>query len=426
MLVETGIVTAIDVGTTKVCTIMGRKTPTKGIQVLGYSRVPSDGLRKGNVSDVAATEKAIRASVNEVERLTGHRVESAFIGVTGAHIGFQNRRDMLVAAGQKGPITADDLVRCPDSLAAPTSEPGREVIHAIRMAYSLDGDDEIRNPLGMHSSQVEAKTHLVTAETSFVSRLVQAVENAGIEIRSLVLEPLASGLAVLTPSEMEQGTLLVDVGGGTTDVVLFRRGSICYSGVVPVGGYQFTNDLVLTFNTTYEAAEEAKLECASAEMQAIYSDEEILLPVVGQDLKRMVQCRDICQLTRERAQELARLIKLKLEDKQKGEPPAVRLVLTGGASNLPGLGEVIQRSLAIPVRHGVPNVGGTLPEEIRDPAYATSVGILLWALNEYVPAARQVHSNGNHSTEGGLKGLLTIIAGTVSKVILAALFVTRK
>ena len=397
-----GTVAAIDVGTTKVCTIVGRKSKSQAIEVLGHSSVPCNGLRKGNVMDVSATEEAVRESIRQVELSSGHRVESAFVGITGSHVAFENRKDRLESVGRQGVITADELSRPPQSLADSAQERGRRLLHAVRMNYSVDGDTGIRSPVGMHSQDVEVETHLVTGGTAFINRLVEAVENAGIRLDSLVLEPLASGLAVLTPREKERGTLLVDMGGGTTDVVGFRRGRICYTGIIPVGGYQFTNDISLTYNTTYAAAEAAKLKYGSTELRAYFSDEEVSLPVIGQTKGLRVPRLDLCRLTRERAQELARMLKLLLGDANLGEPSETNIVLTGGASNLPGLAALIQRTLGIAVRPGVPDLRGTIPDELRDPAYATSVGILIWATSEYVPGRNPGEKNGHGATKAGL------------------------
>ena len=423
---ETGTVVAIDVGTTKVCTIVGRKSGTKGIQVLAHSTVPCQGLRKGNVVDVDATAEAVRASVQEVEHAVGHRIKSAFVGVTGAHVGFENRWGRLEAAGERGVIIADDLNGHTKWPAGTSDEPGRKLIHAIKMSYSLDGESGIRNPLGMHSRDLEVETHYVTGATSFISKLMQAMEKAEVGVDSLVLEPLASGLAVLTPEEKERGALLVDMGGGTTDVVGFKHGNICYTGVIPVGGYQFTNDIVLTFNTPYEAAEAAKLQYATTELHVAALDEEISLPIKGSDVLLRVPRLDICQLTRERGQELARMIKLQLDDACIGEPSDIRVVLTGGASNLPGLARLIERTLAIRVRPGVPSVRGTIPEELKDATYATSVGILLWAATEYVPATKQSNNDSHRSVEAGPKALLSRLIRRVGKLMPYGLFAARK
>ena len=421
MRADNGIVAAIDVGTTKVCTIVGRNGDTKGVSILAHSTVPCNGLIKGTVSDVPATEKAIRESIRQVEQASGLKIGSAFVGVTGAHVRFENKREKLGSVSKGGVIVADELIQRGD-----VTEPGRRLIHAIRMSYSVDGEAGIRNPMGMHSSHVEADTHLVTATASFIDRLILAVESSGIKVESLVLEPLASGLAVLSPGEKELGSVIVDMGGGTTDVVGFRHGRICYTGVIPVGGYQFTNDIAVAFNTPYGVAEEVKLRHGSADPIPPSEDEEVSLPVKGSDTELKVRRRDIAQLTRERAQELAALIDLKLDGVQLGEPSDVRLVLTGGASNLPGLETLVQRALSMRVRRGIPDVRGTIPEELRDPAYATAVGVLLWALNEYVPTSKESNSAGGPGVETERKGLLARLASLLGRLMPVGHFATRK
>lgn len=425
--IPTGTLVAIDVGTTKVCTIVGRNTKNRGIRVLAYNTVPCSGLRKGNVVDVEATAKAVRTSIKKMESEIGHRIESAFIGVTGAHVDFENKWDSLKTSDEKGLITTDDLMMPAESPTKPSDEPERRLLHALRMGYSVDGKSGIRNPIGMHSNSVEVKTHYVTGSSSFIRRLTQAIDKSGIRIDSLVLEPLASGVAVLTPAEKEHGTLLVDIGGGTTDIVIFKRGQICYTGVVPIGGFQFTNDIVLTFNTSYEAAESAKLQHANTDLHTIAtSDEEISLPIKGQDNLLRVPRLDICQLTRERAQELAQMIKLKLKEANIVQPSDLRLVLTGGASNLPGLAKLMERTIGIRVRQGIPTLPNTLPETLRDPVYATSVGILAWAATEHHDASKPSSINIGHRLTVTPKAFLYHLIKMASKLMPSGLFTGQK
>ena len=429
MLAQNEVVAAIDVGTTKVCTIVGRRSGRNGVHILGYSSVPNYGLRKGNVTDIALTEKAVRESLYEVAAATGHRIESAFVGVTGAHVEFENRRDRLDSAGGGGAITSADLSRVPEAVGASADQPGRTLIQAINMSYTLDGREAVRNPLGMHSSQVEVETHVVTGGTKFIDRLVRAVEGASVKVNSLVLEPLASGMAVLTPEEKELGVVMVDIGGGTTDLVGFKGGRVCYTGVIPIGGYQFTNDIAVTYNTSYEAAEDAKMRYATTEPYDIDTTEEISLPVAGRNTEVTVKRHELCQLTRERAHELTQLVRLKLNEAGMGDPSGLRLVLTGGASNLEGLTKVMKKSLGIPVRHGLPSTRGKIPEELRTPAYATSVGMLMWAVNEHVPTPNSKQDQGNSrsiSKEASPKGLLTDLLTRISNLMPFARSGSRK
>ncbi len=426
MLPETEIVAAIDVGTTKVCTVVGRKSGKRGLEVLGYSSVPCRGLRKGNVTDGAATANAIRESIRNVEQSTGRNIQSAFVGVTGSHVGFTNRKDKLDDAGTNGVITSDDMNRTPKSLKEAAKEPGRDVLHTIRTSYTLDGESGIRNPVGMHSENVEVETHVVTAGKAFVQRLVDAVEEAGITVKSLVLEPLASGMAVLTSNEKERGTVLVDIGGGTTDVVGFKQGRVYYTGVIPVGGYQFTNDIAMTYNTPYEDAEDAKLKHASADIHAARPDEFVRLSVEGRDDELQVPRQEICQLVRERAFELSRMVKLKLDNERIDPADDVRLVVTGGASNLPGLAPVMEKNLGIPVRQGVPKIDGDVPIELKDPTYATGLGILVWATTDYVPEAPPKKTEPQRVNAKNRTGVLDRLLVGVNRMLGIGLFVTRK
>ena len=378
---ESRLVTAIDVGTTKVCSIIGRISEG-ALEVLAHSVVPCDGLKKGNVTNVAATARAIRVSVDQAQSASGCTVESAFVGVTGAHVAYENSWSPLDSAGRRGVITSDDLAAAPLVVALRASEGGRKVLHAVPIRYALDGRDRVRDPVGMHTSSVEVETHVVTGASALVDRLIQAVEAAGIHVDGLVFEPLASSEAVLTPEEKKQGAVVVDIGGGTTDVVAFKNGGLRYTAVIPVGGFQFTNDISHTYQTSYRDAEAVKLGYAHTEPYNVGLDEEVTLPVSGSGAKLRVPRRDICQLTRERAQELVQLIKLKVREADGGDGAGLSVVVTGGTSNLNGLVDLIQGALPETVRRGAPNGHLGLPAELRAPAYSTGVGILLWAASQ--------------------------------------------
>ena len=417
---EKDLVAAIDVGTTKVCVVLAGRSPSGQLDVLAHSSMPSGGVRKGTVEEVADAERAVRRAIEQVEEQSGFRVQSAFVGITGTHIGFKNRRHTLDAVGKDGVIIGSDLA-IPDDEGV---EEGRRRLHAIRMSYSVDGKEGIRDPRGMHIDKLGAETHVISGEAEFIDRLTQAVENAGVTVAGMVLEPLASGLAVLTPHEMERGTLLVDIGGGTTDIVGYKRGRICYTGVIPVGGWQFTNDIAITFGTTYEAAEAAKLEYANTEIMARIGESIPMRMPEGGDLQ--VPVIDICQLTRERAQELARLVKTHLKDADLGDPSQMSLVLTGGASSLPGMTSMMERQLGVRARQGVPSFKGEAPDELRAPAHATGLGILMWADAEHRAGVQAAGASGKGRTRGGRKGFLPRLIGSVAKLSPSNLFGNRK
>lgn len=395
MMQDSKILTAIDVGTTKVCTIIAKKLDSGRFEVLGHSLVPCNGLSKGNVDDVIATQRAVSQSLQEAQQKAGIKVTSAHVGVTGSHVSFENRFDTMDWVGKHGVITEDDLSRVPETVATASKTFGRKVIHAIPVSYTLDGSPGIKNPMGMHTRHMEVETHLVSGSTTLLDRLIGAVEHSGVKVESLVLEPLASSEAVLTLEERIKGAAVIDIGGGTTDVMVFQGGSIAYSAVIPVGGFQFTNDICLTYNTPYEDAEEAKLNFAHTEPDTVGSLEEITLPVAGRSIGLKVPRRDLCQLMRERAMELMRLIMLKLKEADKLDVADFQLVLTGGASNLAGLEQMIKRTLTSNVRIGVPEAHTGIPKELQSPQFSTGVGILIWARSQQPTAEAYYKVNGN-------------------------------
>lgn len=398
MIQDSNIIMAIDVGTSKVCTIIARREGGRRFSVLSHSVVPSQGLQKGNVTDISATQSVIRESATEAARQAQTTVTEAYVGVTGSHVNFENRLDELDWAAKRGVITPADIRRVPTSVAAASAEPGRKVLHALPRNYILDGQSGIRNPLGMHTSQVKVETHVVTAAAMFIDKLNQAVRQAGVSVRELVLEPIASAEAVLTVEERESGVALVDIGGGTTDMVVYRQGTVLYNAALPIGGFQFTNDICLTYDTTYEAAEAVKLEHGTTDPASLGAIADVSLPLAGRVSNRTVALRDLSQLLRERAQELVRLIRIKLTESGYTEASEVRLVLTGGSASLPGLEDMIRRTITRHVRIGSPDDVPGIPDELRSPMFATSVGLLLWAIERKGAPGHDNHSN-NHETE---------------------------
>jgi len=398
MIQDSNIIMAIDVGTSKVCTIIARREGGRRFSVLSHSVVPSQGLQKGIVTDISATQSVIRESATKAARQAQATVEEAYVGVTGSHVNFENRLDELDWAAKRGVITPADIRRVPTSVAAASAEPGRKVLHALPRNYILDGQSGIRNPLGMHTSQVKVETHVVTAAAMFIDKLNQAVRQAGVSVRELVLEPIASAEAVLTVEERESGVALVDIGGGTTDMVVYRQGTVLYNAALPIGGFQFTNDICLTYDTTYEAAEAVKLEHGTTDPASLGAIADVSLPLAGRVSNRTVALRDLSQLLRERAQELVRLIRIKLTESGYTEASEVRLVLTGGSASLPGLEDMIRRTITRHVRIGSPDDVPGIPDELRSPMFATSVGLLLWAIERQGAPGHVNHSN-NHETE---------------------------
>ena len=389
---------AIDIGTTKVLTVIGRKSGDGCVEVLGHGIAPCAGVRKGVVEDVHATQTAVRSSVGKAESASGTHVDTAFVGITGMGISYEKRRDTIDWVGEHGVITYNEVEKVPTSVAGNGHNGhhfGKKVIHAIPRTYSIDGKMGVSDPMGMHTSRVDVETHLVQASELEISRLTQAVEGAGIKIEALVLEALASCESVLMQEEKVRGAALIDMGGGTTDVMVFRDGTMQYSAVIPVGGYQFTNDICVVYNTSYESAEELKLTRASVLPDSAKIHEEVYLPISGGHTSLKVSLHDICQLTRERAQELMRLIILKLREAGIDDLTDYRIVLSGGSSKLDGFYDLFRVGTSADVRHGAPLGYLGVPRELQTPMCSTGTGILLWAALQEDDQPKP-HAIGNH------------------------------
>ena len=398
------LITAIDVGTTKVCVVVGVKDGYASPEVLAYSVVPCDGLRKGIVFDTDATATAIRMAVANAQEAAGVVVESAYVGITGAHIEFTNRTDTMDWVGQQGVISTEDMALVPLKVAEAAEVPGRTIIHALSTSYALDGNSGIVSPVGMHTQTMDVTTHVVSGAKGLVDMLMASVRQAEIEVDGLVLEPLASGRAVLHPAERQGVVALIDIGGGTTDMVVFRNGLPHYTKAIGVGGFHFTNDIALMYDTSYSAAETVKLEHASTDLGHASAHEEVTIQVLGPAGERNVPLHDICQLTRERAAELADIIKLKLTEAGIRNTFDARIVLTGGASQLPGLLDMMRRTVSSNIRIGAPNGNVDMPDGLRAPSFSTSAGILLWAADQAETVRQNGGGNGNgHHTNGNGK-----------------------
>ena len=398
------LLTAIDIGTSKVSSILVRRNGPGDVQFLAHSTVPSRGMRKGNVTDAEATEEAVRESIENIQYASGERVVSAYVGVTGGHIEFENCWRPMPWIGDHRVVTAGDMSRVQAEVAAAGVDESRTLVHAIPREYAVDGYAGIRNPEGMHSKDVRVETHVVTASADAAENLVRSVEQAGVKVAGLVLQPLASSEALLTPEERDEGAAIVDMGAGTTDIIVFKNGVVTYTAAIPVGGYQFTNDMCITYNCSFEDAEQAKIEHACTDPYMVKTDEHLTLDVIDQTAPLRLPRRDLFQLMRERAHELSRLIMIKLREAGIEGSAGFKVVLTGGSANMPGLDQLMQRTLAIKVRIGVPDRPAGLPDELRSPVYSTAVGMVIWALKQKEHAAalggngtgRSDNSNGGN------------------------------
>lgn len=400
------LVVGIDVGTTKVCTIVG-EVRDSDVYVLGLGIEPSQGMRKGMVTDLNALSASILASVHKAEKTSGYEIGRAFVSLAGGHIESINSRGAVGIPNQRG-VQLDDLERAMDAARAVTLPHGREVLHVIPRNYSLDGQTGLRSPLGMLGFRLEVEAHIITASTQGVKNLEKCVEDAGVLVDRFILNPLAAGDIVLTPDEREAGVMIVDIGGGTTDLAIFVDGSVWHTAVLGVGGQHITNDIAYGLHLPTELAESVKLTHGHADPKAVSPLEAFPIQPFGEELPSKVQRTDLAHIVHMRVAEMFEMI-LK-EAKRSGYDGLLKagIVLTGGSSLLPGIKAVAADMLRMPVRLGQPERVTGMSEALKSPAYSTSVGLLklglIMDLEDDRREALRRHSNSRGS--GRMRGLL--------------------
>ncbi|MFC1958747.1 cell division protein FtsA [Chloroflexota bacterium] len=366
---------SIDVGTTKVCTTIAEVSEGNAIQVAGVGITPSNGLHKGLVVNINDARESIHKSVRKAEQASGYKVESAYVGVTGRHVSSLNNQGVVAITRNDRLVRPDDLKRVLQSAQSVKIPNDRKLLHVIPRSYAVDGQAGVKNPIGMHGFRLDVETHVITAAVASIQNLAKCIRGIGIDIEDLVLEPLASGEAVLTEDEKQAGIVLADIGGGTTDIAVFKDGSIWHTAILPVAGYQLTRDVAIGLGLPFDIAEEMKKRYGS--VMPVYEGKTETTSAIAED-GHGVSHQDLCDIIRARIEEIIRLILLELPRSDYEELVPAGLVLTGGSSNLSGIDTLGREILRLPVRVGIPtNIHG-ISDALRDPAYATSVGLLIW------------------------------------------------
>ncbi|MBI4181112.1 MAG: cell division protein FtsA [Chloroflexi bacterium] len=371
------ILTAIDVGTTKVCTVVAEVNAGDIVRVAGVGITPSHGLHKGLVANITDAQESIRASVAKAEQISGYRVESAYVGVTGRHVSSLNNRGVINIKRNDRLVRSEDLKRVLQNAQSVRVPSDRKLLHVIPRSYAVDGQVGVKNPIGLHGSRLDVETHVITAAIASVQNLAKCIRGIGVEVEDLVLEPLASSEAVLTEVEKQAGVILADIGGGTTDIAVFKDGSIWHTAILPVAGYQLTRDVAIGLNLPFDVAEEMKKKYGS--VLSVYESKTASSKTIAED-GHGISYQDLCDIIRIRVEEIIRLILLELPRSEYEAVVPAGLVLTGGSSNLSGIDVLGRQIMRLPVRVGSPiNLPG-ITDTLRDPAYATSAGLLLWGL----------------------------------------------
>ncbi|MBU2536407.1 MAG: cell division protein FtsA [Chloroflexota bacterium] len=371
-------VAAIDVGTTKVCTVVADLNEAGRPRIVGVGIAPSVGLHKGLVVNINEARESIKESVRKAEQSSNYRVESAYVGVTGRHVTSLNNRGVVAITRNDRVVRTDDLRRVLSSAQSVKIPSDRKLLHVIPRAYAVDGQAHVKNPIGMHGFRLDVETHVITAAVTSVQNLVKCIRSIGIDIEDLVLEPLASSEAVLTPDEKEVGVILADIGGGTTDIAVFKEGSIWHTSILPVAGYQLTRDISIGLGLPFDVAEEMKKRYGS--VMPVYESKTEDTTAISQD-GHGVSYQDLCDIIRARIEEIMKLILLELPNSEYETLVPAGLVLTGGSANLAGIAALGREVLQLPVRVGTPSNMEGISDALCDPAYATSVGLLAWGVN---------------------------------------------
>ncbi len=392
---------AIDVGTTKICTIVAEVNDNNVVRIAGVGINPSAGMHKGLVVNLNDARDTIRTSIQKAEQSSGYKIESAFIGVTGRHVTSMNNHGVVAITRNDRLVKTDDLRRVLDCAQDVKVANDRKLLHIIPRSYTVDGQVGVKNPIGMHGFRLDVETHVITAAVASVQNLAKCIRSVGIDIEDLVLEPLASSEAVLTEDEKQMGVVMADIGGGTTDVAVFKEGSIWHTAVIPVAGYQLTRDVAIGLGLPFDVAEEMKKRYGS--VMPVYEGTSDPTTPIAED-GHGASYQDLCDIIRARVEEILRLILLELPRSDYESLVPAGLVLTGGSSNLSGMDTLGRDILRLPVRIGVPMNMNGISDSLRDPAYATAVGLLIWG------AKNEGRSEWKGGGIGGLRRLISRLA----------------
>jgi cell division protein FtsA len=373
------VVVGLDIGTTKICAIVGEVTDD-GIDIIGIGTAPSKGLRKGVVINIESTVASIKRAIEEAELMAGCEIGSVYAGIAGGHIRGFNSHGIVAVKDRE--VMESDIERVIDAAKAVAIPVDREVIHILPQEFVIDDQDGIKEPLGMSGVRLEAKIHIVTGAVTSAQNIVKCAQRCALNVSDIVLEQLASSLAVLSDDEKELGVALVDIGGGTTDIAIFHGGSIQHTSVIAIGGQHLTNDIAVGLRTPQDEAETIKRRFGCASSKMIANDEVIEVPSIGGRKTRVLDRHILGDILEPRVEEIFELVHREIERMKLTELLASGVVLTGGTCLLPGMVEVAEEVIGLPVRLGVPQGVGGLVDVVKSPMYATGVGLVQYGAQQ--------------------------------------------
>ena len=378
------IFVGLDVGSTTIRVVVGKQESELGTpSIIGVGEAASSGIRRGVIVDIDEAVSSISEALEKAERMTGLSIDHAVVSVGGAQITSQESHGVIAVARADGEITENDVVRVVDASQAISIPANREILHVIPKNFTVDGQTGIKDPVGMSGIRLEVDTQIIQASVPFIKNLTKCILQAGLEIDDLVLAPLAAAQAVLTKKQKELGVALIDLGGGTSGLVVFEEGDLITSTILPVGSMHITNDLAIGLRTSVDTAEKVKLQYGQAEVREVKKDIDIDLAKIDRQEEGKVSTKHIAEIIEARSEEIFDLINKELKKIGKdGQLPA-GAILTGGGAKLPGIVELAKKHLRLPVSIGMPSSVTTVIDRVDDPSYATAVGLVSWA-NEFL------------------------------------------
>ena len=374
---EQRLLVGLDIGTSKVVAIVGELQEDNSLEVIGFGMHASRGLKKGVVVNIESTVNSIQRAVEEAELMAGCEIHAVYTGIAGSHVRSLNSHGIVAIRDRE--VTRSDVDRVIDAARAVAIPADQKILHVLPQEFIIDGQEGIREPIGMSGVRLEARVHMVTGAASAAQNIVKCVQRCGLEVEDIVLEQLASSHAVLTDDEKELGVCLVDVGGGTTDIAVFNSGAIRHTAVIPIAGDQVTNDIAISLRTPTQYAEEIKIKYACALSQLATADETIEVPSVGDRPSRRLARQTLAEVVEPRYEELFGFVRDELRRSGFEEMVAAGVVLTGGSAKMEGAVELAEEVFHMPVRLGLPQHVRGLGDVVRNPIHATGVGLLLYA-----------------------------------------------
>ncbi len=376
-------VVGLDIGTTKICAIVGEIVeagPNPVIDIVGIGTAPSNGLRKGVVINIDSTVDSIAKAVEEAELMAGVEISTVYTGIAGGHIKSFNSTGIVAIKDKE--IQQGDVQRVIDAAKAVAIPLDREVIHIIPQEYVIDDQDGIRDPIGMNGVRLEAKVHIVTGAVSSAQNIIKCANKAGLNVSEICLEPIASAEAVLSQDEKDLGVVLVDIGGGTSDIAIFKEGAIVYTGVLAIGGHHITNDISVGLRTPIAEAEKIKIDYGCSLASLVSNDETIEVPGVGGRKPRILSRRLLAEIIEPRVEEIFQLIHTEIKKSGFADVLSGGVVITGGTTLLEGMPELAEYVFEMPVKRGIPMGIGGLRDVVNSPKFATGVGLLKYGARQ--------------------------------------------